>query len=41
MRPLAGTVERVTFHDLENGFCALTVQVRRGTHLEARVHSPE
>ena len=26
--PLAGSVERVTFHNAESGFCVLRVQVR-------------
>jgi exodeoxyribonuclease V alpha subunit len=28
LEALAGTVERVTYHNAENGFCVLKVQVR-------------
>jgi exodeoxyribonuclease V alpha subunit len=38
---LAGTVERVTFHNPENGFCVLKVQVRGKRDLVAVVgHTP-
>ena len=38
---LAGTVERVTFHNLENGFCALKVHARGKRDLVTVVgHAP-
>ncbi len=38
---LAGTIERVTFHNVENGFCVLKVQTRGKRDLTTVVgHAP-
>src|SRR4051812_34202884 len=41
LEALAGTVERVTFHNAENGFCVLKVQARGRRDLVTMVgHAP-